>query len=174
MTRLLLALALAVSPVPALAQSQVPAGQEIVIADQRIAGVADPRAFVAATYARYQASPNAPPADQAYAYSPRLKGLFDAYEAWTRLHEDLVGALDFDWWTNAQDFRISHVVLRDLNEGPDLRWIIARFDNLDRHEEIRFRFVRDGGRWYLDDAMQGTGGGEHGWTLSALLQSREQ
>lgn len=150
------------------------AAPEVVIADMRIAGVADPRAFVAATYARYRASPNVPPPDQSYAYSPRLKALFDAYDSWSRQHEDLVGALDFDWWTNAQDYSIRNLSYRVIAEGPDLRWIVARFDNHGRHEEIRFRFVRADRRWYLDDAMQGTGGGDNGWTLSALLQSREE
>ncbi len=69
MTRLLLILALLLGLAsPAVAQER---------------GVADPRAFVAETYARYQAGPNVPPPDQGFAYSPRLKSLFDAYEAWT-------------------------------------------------------------------------------------------
>ena len=159
MAKLLLALALLfAAALPAAAQER---------------GVADPQAFVAATYARYQASPNVPPPDQGFAYSPRLKALFDAYDAWTRQHEDLVGALDFDWWTNAQDYSIRNLTYREIGEGPDLRWIVARFDNYDRHDEIRFRFVRQSGRWYLDDAVQGTGRGDDGWTLSALLQRRE-
>ena len=157
------------------AQPAPPAAEpQVVIADMRIPGLSDPRAFVAATYARYQASPNVPPPDQSHAYSPRLKALFGAYDAWSRQHEDLVGALDFDWWTNAQDYQIRNVALREIEEGPDLRWVVARFDNYDRHDEIRFRFVREGGRWYLDDAMQGTGRGEDGWTLSELLQRREE
>ena len=65
-------------------------------------------------------------------------------------------------------------MLTELNEGPDLRWVIARFDNYDRHDEVRFRFVREHRRWYLDDAMEGSGRGDNGWTLSALLQSREE
>jgi hypothetical protein len=157
MIRFLLALFLFGAALPAAAQQR---------------GVADPRAFVAATYARYQASPNVPPPDQAFAYSPRLKALFDAHDAWARSHEDLVSALDFDWWTNAQDYSIRNLRLSSLNEGRNLRWIIARFDNYDRHDEVRFRFVRQGGRWYLDDAMEGTGRGPDGWTLSELLQRR--
>jgi hypothetical protein len=31
--------------------------------------------------------------------------------------------------------------------------------------------VRQGVRWFLDDAMEGTGHGDNGWTLSALLQN---
>lgn len=157
MTRLLLALALlfgAASPV--LAQNR---------------GVTDPRAFVAATYARYQAHPDRPPPSQAFAYSLRLRQLFAGYDAWQLRHSDDVGSIDFDWWTNAQDYRIRNLAYRVINEGPALRWVVARFDNYDRHDEVRFRFVRQGARWYLDDAMQGTGSGDNGWTLSALLQN---
>ena len=160
MTRLLLALAL-------LFGAALPA-------EARERGVADPRAFVAATYARYQASPNVPPPDPSHAYSPRLKALFDAYEAWARQHADLVGALDFDWWTNAQDYALRNVVVTARDEGADRRWVSAAFDNYDRHDEVRFLFVRDGGRWYLDDAAEGTGSGDDGWTLSDLLQRREE
>ena len=159
MTRLLLALALLFGgALPAMAQGR---------------GVADPRAFVAATYARYQAHADRPPPSQAYAYSPRLRRLFDAYDTWQRRHNDEVGSIDFDWWTNAQDYQLRNLRLSSRNEGPSLRWIVARFDNYDRHDEVRFRFVRQGGRWYLDDAVEGTGHGDNGWTLSALLQHPE-
>jgi hypothetical protein len=66
---------------PAFAYSAKLPGQDIIVADMHRPGVDDPHGFVAATYARYQASPNEPPQDQAYAYSPRLKALFDAYDA---------------------------------------------------------------------------------------------
>ncbi len=137
-------------------------------------GVADPRAFVAATYARYQAHPDVPPRDQSYAYSPRLRRLFAAYDAWQRRHRDLVGALDFDWWTNAQDYALRNVRITQRAARPNRRWIHAAFDNYDRHDEVRFLFVRQGGRWYLDDAEEGTGHGSDGWTLSELLQRREE
>ncbi|HEV7661551.1 MAG TPA: hypothetical protein VGO55_17060 [Allosphingosinicella sp.] len=131
-------------------------------------GITDPRAFVAATYARYQANPDAPPPDQSYAYSPRLRALFAAYGR-DLSGGDLVGSLDFDWWTNAQDYRIANVRLSQRPGGRDRRTIVARFDNYDAHEEVRFLFVRVGSRWYLDDAVHG---GAEGWTLSALLRER--
>lgn len=150
------------------------AAQPVDVGSNRIRlGVDDPRAFVAATYARYQSHPNVTPPDPSIAYSPRLRALFLAYDGWQRSHPDLVGALDFDWWTKTQDYRIRNLSYRVIDEGPDLRWIVARFDNYDRHDEVRFRFVRQSGRWFLDDAMQGTGSGNEGWTLSALLQRRE-
>lgn len=157
MTRLLLALALLFGgALPASAQRH---------------GVPDPRAFVATVYARYQAHPDVPPRDLRFVYTPRLRRLFAAYDAWQRAHDGEVGSIDFDWWTNAQDYRIRNLSTRVINEGASQRWIIARFDNYDRHDEVRFRFVRLEGRWYLDDAMQGTGSGDNGWTLSALLQN---
>jgi hypothetical protein len=137
---------------------------------QRQRGVADPRAFVAATYARYQHAPNVPPPDRSFAYSEDLGALFRAYDAWSRAHEDLVGALDFDWWTNAQDYRIANVVLTAQDEGAGRRTIVARFDNYDTHQEVRFAFVRAHGRWYLDDASTA---GADGWRLSTLLARRE-
>jgi hypothetical protein len=52
--------------------------------------------------------------------------------------------------------------------------VTARFRNIDRRDEVRFQFVRVGRRWYLDDAVEGSGHGDNGWTLSALLRSREE
>jgi hypothetical protein len=135
-------------------------------------GVDDPRAFVAHTYLAYQRGPDTPIEWPAYAYSPRLKALFDAYDRWTRAHDDLVGSLDFDWWINAQDWELHDVALSERAAGANRRTVIARFRNIDRAEEISFLFVRQRGRWYLDDAVQGSGHGEDGWTLSALLRER--
>lgn len=138
-------------------------------------GVDDPRAFVAQTYAAYARAPNAPPADQSFAYSTRLRALFDAYDAWQRQHDDLVGSLDFDWWTNSQDWgEINVMSLREERAGRDRRTITARIRNYDVEDTIRFRFVRENGRWFLDDAIQGRGAGSEGWTLSVLLRERPE
>jgi len=131
-------------------------------------GVTDPRALVAANYARYQANPDVPPADLSLVYSPRLRALFAAYDR-DLGGGDLVGSLDFDWWTNAQDYRIANVRLSERRGGPGRTTIVARFDNYDRHDAVSFQFVRIGNRWYLDDA---THGGAEGWRLSALLRER--
>lgn len=169
MNKLVLILAAVAASVPAQTFWADPAAAQ---AQAQARGVDNPRAFVAATYARYQRDPNVPPPDLAFAYSPRLKRLFDAYDSWARQHGDLVGALDFDWWTNAQDYSISRVVVTARAEGRGRLWVTARFDNYDRHDSVRFLFVRQGGRWYLDDAVQGSGRGDDGWTLSALLRAR--
>ena len=138
-------------------------------------GVADPRAFVAQVYAAYvRGHGNHTPPEPTYAYSDRLRALFRAYHAEEARHRgELVGALDFDWWINAQDWSLSHVVVTAADDGPARRTVTARWHNIDRNDSSRFLFVRAGNRWYLDDAVHGSGHGDDGWTLSALLRQRD-
>ena len=133
-------------------------------------GVDDPRTFVAETYAAYRRSNSTPPPDLDHAHSPRLKALFDAYEA--AQTPDEVGSLDFDWWVNGQDWEISEPALTETNQGPGRRTIVARFTNMGTPQLNRFGFVRENGRWYLDDVLNESGG--EGWTLSALLRERPE
>ena len=135
-------------------------------------GVEDPRAFVAAMYEAYRHDENGPEMP-AFAYSDRLRALFDAHQAWTATHDDLVGALDFDWWVNAQDWSIEDVRVTETRDR-ELRIVSAHFTNDGRPDEIRFVFVRQGGRWFLNDAIEGTGSGDGGWRLSDLLQQRSE
>jgi hypothetical protein len=138
-------------------------------------GVVDPRAFVEQVYAAYvRGHGDSVPPEPIVAYSDRLRALFRAYHAYeARNHGELVGALDFDWWINAQDWSLSHVVVTQAEGSPARRTILARFRNGDREDATRFLFVRVGNRWYLDDAVNGTGRGDDGWTLSALLRERD-
>ena len=136
-------------------------------------GVADPRAFVAQRLAGYRGSTDHVPPDPVWAYSPRLAALFAAYDRWQRRHHDEVGSLDFDWWINAQDWELSRVSVAAADTGPNRRTVTARWRNADRDDSSRFLFVRIGGRWYLDDAVNGTGHGGDGWTLSELLRHPE-
>lgn len=141
---------------------------------QAARGVDDPRAFVAATYQAYRANSNAPPADLSFVYSDRLQALHDAYDAWQAAHEDLVGSVGFDWWTNSQDW--DTVRVDDLSvsrQGPARMTVAARFTIYDRSDTNRFLFVRQGSRWYLDDVINGSGSSGDGWTLSTLLQERQ-
>jgi hypothetical protein len=140
---------------------------------QAVRGVEDPRAFVEQFYAAYETYPNGPEWP-AFAYSDRLRALFEAYETWTADHEDLVGALDFDWWVNAQEWELSDVRVTESRPSANRRVVAARFSNAGRPDEVRFLFVREGSRWYLDDAIEGTGRGDGGWTLSALLRERAE
>jgi hypothetical protein len=137
-------------------------------------GIEDPRALVAEMYARYDAVNDAPIPEPRHAYSPRLRALFEAYDAWARAHEDLVGSLDFDWWANAQDWDISNVSIVEYSFGADRKVIEAHWRNYDRADSSRFFFIRENGRWFLDDVVNGSGGGGDGWTLSALLSARPE
>ena len=148
---------------PTAAESVAPAAR----------GVEDPLAFVMAQYAAYQRQEGGPE-DPAYAYSPRLRALFADYEAWTARHDDLVGSLDFDWWVNAQDWVLEDLRISERRESADRRIVSARFSNAGRPDEVQFVFLRQNGRWYLDDAIEGTGSGDGGWTLSALLRERPE
>ena len=137
-------------------------------------GVADPRAFVAQRFAGYRGSTDHVPPDPVWAYSPRLAALSAAYDRWQRRHHDEVGSIDFDWWINAQDWELSGVSVSAADAGPDRRTVTARWRNAGRDDSSRFLFVRIGGRWYLDDAVNGSGHGDDGWTLSELLRHPEQ
>lgn len=136
------------------------------------AGVDDPRAFVAEHFAQYAAANDRPIAEPRYAYSARLGALFGAYDAWQAAHQDLVGSLDFDWWVNAQDWQISGVSVTETETSPDRRVVTARWRNYDRADSSRFVFLREHGLWVLDDVVNGSGAGDSGWTLSALLRER--
>ena len=132
-------------------------------------GVADPRAFVAERYAAYRRGTDSVPADPTWAYSPRLAALFASYNRWQRRHTDEVGSIDFDWWINAQDWELSDVAVSQADSGRNARVVTARWRNSGRSDSSRFLFVRIGTRWYLDDVVHGSGRGDEGWTLSALL-----
>ena len=138
-----------------------------------VRGVEDPRALVAETYEAYRRNPDRPVPSPSFAYSDRLRALFDAYDAWQAGHQDLVGSLNFDWWMNAQDWAPVEPSLTEDQDGPDRRTVTARFSNYGTPVVNRFRFIRQSGRWYLDDVVNGDGGAE-GWVLSELLREREE
>lgn len=170
MKKLVLILALAAIPAQ-LGRVDAAAAAE---ARTRTRGVADPRAFVQQMYAAYvRGHGERTPPEPTYAFSDRLARLFRAYHAYEAANRgELVGALDFDWWTNAQDWSLSHVAVTQAASGPNRRVVTARWSNGERADSTRFLFVRVGRRWYLDDALNGGGRGDSGWTLSALLRER--
>jgi hypothetical protein len=164
----LLAAAAAALTVPAAAVA-VPAHRAA-----HVRGVDDPRAFVAQRFAGYRSGTDHVPPDPVWAYSPRLAALFRTYDAWQRRHNGEVGSIDFDWWINAQDWELSHVSVTQADTGPNARTVTAHWQNSGRADSSRFLFVRLGGRWYLDDVANGSGHGDDGWTLSALLSHPAQ
>ncbi len=148
MRSLLIALALLLTPVAAVAQT---------VGDE-------PPVFVAQVYDRLanDGDYDAPDA----LYTPRLLAL---WQDMRRDSGDGIGRLDFDYWTNAQDWRLSDISIGSAYvDGRDDRMIVtANFKNADRPERIRFYFEKVGGQWRLDDVASELG---DPWTLSTLLR----
>ena len=126
--------------------------------------IADPAAFVRMTYEKLAKDQNyAPPED---IYTPRLAALI-ALEKKEAGGE--VGRMDFEFWTNAQDWSLKDVkVSGEPVEGAKDREIVtAKFQNTDRKEEIHFYFEKTKAGWQLDDARSLS---QDGWTLSLILK----
>jgi Protein of unknown function (DUF3828) len=125
--------------------------------------IADPAKFVTDVYSRYVTKKNyEPPTD---IYTPRLKALFAEDK---RRAGGEVGCYEFDFWTNAQDWKLRdvHVTSQDVPGHPDQKLVIATFQNLGQPEEIHFDFQKVGSKWLLDDVHSLK---KETWTLSKLL-----
>ncbi len=99
-------------------------------------------------------------------YTPHLSRLF-ALEKKDAGGE--VGRMDFDFWTNAQDWKLSGVSVKGFAvEGSKSREIVvAKFKNGERKETIRFYFEQRDEGWKLDDVSSA---GADPWTLSLILK----
>ncbi len=128
-------------------------------------GVDDPRAFVQGVYTQYRRG-DAPRVDLDIYGSERLVALVHAFDE-AAGGEQLI---DFDWWVNGQDWRLSDIRITQIEGGSGRRIVTVRFANMGRVSVNRFDFVRAHGRWFLDEVVNESGGG--GWTLSALLGRR--
>lgn len=124
-------------------------------------GVRDPVAFVRARFGGY-ARGDSPSPWPTYAYSPRLRGLFE------RLDEREGGEerINFDWWVDAPDWEIDRVRLKPAWLGRSRLNVHARWRVFGEERSGTFLFVRGNGRWLLDDVVSHTSG----WTLSMLLE----
>lgn len=147
-----------------LAAAALSAGPAAQAAAPAPRAITDPQAFVTGVYKRLAADPNyAPPTD---IYTPRLKAL---WADMTRDARGEVGRVDFEFWTNAQDWALKGVVVtsKPVEGNAGRRVVIARFTNSGAPEEIRFYFERTAAGWRLDDARSV---GKDGWTLSLILK----
>ena len=125
--------------------------------------VPDPVAFVKNVYARIAKSATyEPPGD---IYTPRLKALFDEDK---RRANGEVGCIDFDFWTNAQDWHLKNVEVtgKPVPGKQDRMLVVATFVN-GTPQQIQLDFEKVGGKWLLDDARSMAG---ERWTLSKLLK----
>ena len=124
----------------------------------------DPEKFVRSVYGKLEKQRDYRVPDDIY--SERLSGLFalDTKEAGGE-----VGRLDFDPWTDAQDYEIKnvHVSSKSVESASSRRLVRATFLNIGRPEDIRFYFEQTKQGWKLDD-MRSVG--KENWTLSLILK----
>jgi hypothetical protein len=80
-----------------------------------------------------------------------------------------VGRLDFDFWTNSQDSELKdiHVTSHAVDNAPTRRVVLAKFKNIDRHEQIYFYFEKTKDGYKLDDMRSA---GKEAWTLSLIAK----
>jgi hypothetical protein len=129
-------------------------------------GVMDPVAFMAAHYADYQRGQRSRHALDTYA-STRLMRHLDAFEA--AMGGEELDSLDV-WIDDEDDWALSGLGLAlEPGRRPDRQIITARFRNEGRPVLLHFHFVREVGRWYLDEVVKP---GRDGWTLTQRLAIR--
>ena len=151
--------------VPALLLAVPGLGEEPARAQREAAapasGVRNPVAFVRARFAQYE---RGEPIDDwpEYAFSSRLRALFERLS----VAEGGEERLGFDWWIDGQDWEVTKVRLTPAGPGRGRINVHARWRNFGSEQNGTFLFVREGGRWYLDDVVSHTSG----WTLSILLE----
>jgi Protein of unknown function (DUF3828) len=126
----------------------------------------DPKTFVTEVYRRLVASQSThssytPPED---IYTPRLEKLLREDK---RKAKGEVGCLDFDFWINAQDWKITHLAITATDDGPDRKTVVSKFRNIGEPQEIHFDFRKSAGRWLLDDVHSMSA---PPWTLSEILK----
>jgi len=128
--------------------------------------IQDPVKFVMSVYAGMRGPHRADYRAPEDIYTQRLEKLF-ALEQKEAGGE--VGRMDFDFWSNAQDYELSDVKVTGVPvEGAaDREIVIAKFRNIDRSEEIHFYFEKTPSGWLLDDARSLKG---EAWTLSLILK----
>jgi len=126
----------------------------------------DPKTFVTEVYRRLVAAQSnsssySPPED---IYTARLAKLIrdDKQKA-----KGEVGCLDFNFWVNGQDWKITNLTITSTDEGQDRKTVVAKFRNTGDPQEIHFDFRRNAGRWLLDDVHSLTA---PPWTLSQILK----
>jgi hypothetical protein len=147
----------------------------LVVAPNRAAAASVPQApevIVAQVYHRLIAAENG---SQGYGppetfYTPHLKALVAA--ARRAAKGEAACGLDFIFWFNGQDDRITQLVVTRGPTTPAGRTTVtATFHNMSDPEKIVFDFQKLGGRWLLDDAHSLVGDSQ--WTFSRLLQCKD-
>lgn len=126
--------------------------------------VSDPEAAMKAAYAALEKESQ----EVELPLSARLAGLFALDEHETG--KDEVGRIDFDYFVNGQDSKVSRskVNIRTVENGPARRIVVVRFRNFDQEMENHFFWEKAKSGWVLDDVRFLDG--KEGYTLSLVLK----
>ena len=122
----------------------------------------DPKNFVTEVFRRFMTTPSYKPPEDIY--TARLEKLIREDK---RKSNGEVGCVDFVFWLNAQDWKITNLNITSMDDGPDRKTVTAKFRNSGEPQEMHFDFRKTDGRWLLDDAHSLTA---PPWTLSELLK----
>ena len=116
---------------------------------------ADPAGFVAALYRPYladrnEAGPLGSEASIRATFSPALAALLirDQRRA-ARLGE--IGCIDADPFVEGQDYQLSGLQVRIEQRGAQGAMVRASFRNIGRPTTLRYRLIRAGDGWRIDD-----------------------
>ncbi|MEQ1756134.1 MAG: hypothetical protein ABL973_18580 [Micropepsaceae bacterium] len=126
--------------------------------------VSDPEVAMRAAYAALEKESQ----EVELPLSARLAGLFALDEHETG--KDEVGRIDFDYFVNGQDSKVSRskVSIRTVENGPARRIVVVRFKNFDQEMENHFFWEKAKTGWVLDDVRFLDG--KEGYTLSLVLK----
>lgn len=122
-----------------------------------------PKALLTYIYAGY--STGKFPDDNDVFYSKSLNALFAAANAATPA--DDVGPIDFDVFTNAQDYKLTALKIGAETPEGQGEEIKVSFKNFGEAQMLLYHLVEEGGGWKITDIDCETPGQE--WTLSKLL-----
>lgn len=139
---------------------------------------AEPQAIVADVYARLMLEQEKPP-EMLDSYNPPddlyTPALAKAFADEKRDAAGDLGRLDFFFWVNGQDWKLSDLSIseRSVWRRPDRRVVAVGFTNFGQENSLLFYFQKVGGRWLIDDVesldvVEGDEG--HAWTLSLILK----
>lgn len=123
----------------------------------------DPRALIEYAYAPYAS--DTLPEDPTALFSPTLKQFWD--EMAVRAEAAEMPIIDFDPFTNAQDYQISDLAVADPAVSGDQATVVVSFLNFSEPQEVRFSLVRGADGWKIDDIESLAGA--FTWRLSELL-----
>jgi hypothetical protein len=100
--------------------------------------------------------------------SAQLDGLFKLDQREST--PDEVGRIDFDYFVNGQDSKITEPVVtsRTVENAPDRRIVVVRFKNFDEEMENHYFWEKTKAGWVLDDVRFLDG--QEGYTLSLVLK----